>query len=210
MEPDPFEAQAKANESYRALGRYVSEFSRLVWWMRLLAASTVAKPGAFSLAEMTLGEATAQPISNAFFGICKTFLEPDEDRIADRLRKRVNEAITLRNDFAHGDWFIGWKRLHADGSVPANSEDPFLTRIRPTRKAGPRDERDYLPADLDELSDELVVLRNLVAEFGMVATSSTNDPVLQALRVRDLFTFADGEVCRDGPRADDVPTLDRR
>jgi hypothetical protein len=210
MGEDPFEAQKRANESYRALGRYVSEFSRLIWWMRMLIASTVAKPGAYSLAELALGESTAQPIANAFFGICKTLVEADEEKVGDRLRVRVNEAIKLRNDFAHGDWFIGWRRLHADGTVPDNSEDPFLKRIRPTRKAGPIDERDYLPADLDAFSDDLIVLRNLVAEYGMVATSATNDPVLKALRVRDLFTYSDGEVCRDGPQAENVNAVDRR
>jgi hypothetical protein len=210
---DPFEAQERANDSFRALGRYVSEFSRLIWWMRMLIASAVTlegRPGSYSLAEMALGESTAQPITNAFFGICNTFLESDEQKIGTRLRIRVSEAISLRNDFAHGDWFIGWRRLHPDGTIPENSEDPFLTRIRPTRKAGPIDDRDYPPADLDALSDELVVLRNLVVEFGMLATSATNDPVLKALRVRDLFTISDGEVARDGPQASNVDPVHRR
>ena len=208
--------RARIDDSYRALGRYIYEFSRLVWHMRMYLSEVLTEggpPGRYGLAEMTLGESTAQPIANAFFGVTRKVgeLTPDELKVAKALRKQVNEAIKRRNDFAHGDWYIGWKRILADGTIPEDSNETRMQRIRPSFSGDTYpDYSDHVtdtllrPADVDAFSDELESLRDQIAEYGALSTGMTNDPGLSSHRVGDVYIVQNGVVVRGGPKAGDV------
>lgn len=111
MSDDPEYKQA-VDDAYRALGRYMYEFSRLVWWMkfgiehRLIRANSRDAPW---IGQLLLGEAAAQHIANAFFGVMGLSEHDDIERaVAKKLRTQVNEVIQTHNDIAHGDWFIGY------------------------------------------------------------------------------------------------------
>ena len=58
---------------------------------------------------LLLGEAPASAIANAYFGLCRTLgeLDDDEQKVCNALRKDVQQVIETRNDIAHGDWSIG-------------------------------------------------------------------------------------------------------
>jgi hypothetical protein len=75
--------KSKLDDEYRAIGRYVVEFSQLVRMMRSIVSEYVAKDGAERhIVDVLMGETTAQPIANAFFELCRTKggLDPRKSR----------------------------------------------------------------------------------------------------------------------------------
>ena len=70
-EPTQGEVLAHRDEGYRALGRYVSVFSMLVYEMRAFMQHHLAHADQPPMvAWFPFAEATAQPIANAFFAMC--------------------------------------------------------------------------------------------------------------------------------------------
>lgn len=102
------------------------------------------------IAQLALGEAFASQITNAFFAICEHSVELDdeEQQVAIRLKKEVNDAIKERNDIAHGDWHVNsWRK-----------PEPHMVRTKPGRKAGAAVEKTRPVEELEELSDTLEAL----------------------------------------------------
>lgn len=185
------------DDAYRALGKYVFRFSRLVFMLRSRLSQVIAAgdPARSLLGDYLLGEVTAQPIANSFFGIMmtETGLDEDEQKVARRLRDQVNDTITLRNAVAHGDWWIGW------GFAGATTPDPpTLDRYRPSRKAGLKEVRELSVADLDAMSEKMAALQNLVDEFAELCVGTRR--TMDGQRVGDYLIIENGEVVREGPR----------
>ncbi len=147
------------DDSYRAIGRYVVEFSRLVMHMRWGIEKRLNRGGDVGVASLALGEVFANQLTEAFFAICEHVadLNAEEKRIGIRLRKEVRDEIKRRNDFAHGDWSVG---------EAAIAEDPHLYRIKPGRKEGSSQSKQLPVADIDAASENLHALRQKVAEYG--------------------------------------------
>jgi hypothetical protein len=189
---------AQANEAYRAIGRYLYCFSRLVFHMRqgivgaLGAGSTTKR----QIGEIAMSSSTAQPIADAFFAICRQFggLEVAEEAVANILSRQVNEAIVERNNIVHGDWWIGFASQDA-----TEMDDPVLLRISAARKQGPFVRRELGPTQLDAMSDNLTALRHLVAEFGDLTIGIRR--VHEGERVSDFLIVDAKEVRRSGPKA---------
>src|SRR5579872_337319 len=150
--------EKEIQEAHRSLGRYVYEFSRLIWHMRTTTASAVGSGQitGLSLGEIVLSEATASQITNAFFAVCEHLgrFDAGERSIGRRLRACVIKEYELRNELLHGDWFIGFKVMHADGEPAERSSTPRLSRPRP--KIGPPETKVYGPEELDGFSDRVV------------------------------------------------------
>jgi hypothetical protein len=197
---DEAEHQRQTDDAYRAVGRYVVEFSRLVFHMRFAVARRLTPPGDGPiLGEMALGEATADPIANTFFGMCRVTneLDADEQKVASELRKTVKAAIKNRNDIAHGDWWMG---LAAEGAETIH--DPIVIRIRPDRSKGAVDLKQLTVGELDRMSESLAQLRNLVAEFGEICLGPDKETHLpDGVRVSDILVIEDGRVVRNGSKA---------
>ena len=79
------------------------------------------------LAAIVFGEATAKHVSDAFFAMCLAVGECDDEeaKIVGKLRAKVDEEITRRNDFAHGDWWLGFGGLNTS---------MVLSRYKPSRR----------------------------------------------------------------------------
>lgn len=177
---------AERDEAYRALGRYIAEFSRLIFHMRSQIAYTISGGSnpAYTQALIALGEGTADPIRRAFFAICTndSDLDVEEMRIASKLEEAVGQEIKRRNDYAHGDWFIGW------GPQDGPMDDPSLWRIKPSRKDGPLDNKSIRTEELDSAADKITALRQLVAEFGDICLGGLiTAHIAPDTRVRDVF-----------------------
>ncbi len=207
------------DDAYRAIGRYVVTFSELVRVMRDLASEFVAKGVTdMHLSALLLGEAPAQAVANAFFGMCSRVGELDEDerRIATALKKRVDETTKTRNDLAHGDWWIGNIALARDREAVVMP--PRLVRIKPSRKDGAYEFIDLEVKQIDELSEGIEELLAFVEDFGKLALGMPTVPTAPdgprvsrgEFRVRDVLTATKGNhgvtISRDGPRAGDVLT----
>jgi hypothetical protein len=190
--PQPSEAETHANEGYRALGRWIAEFSRMISVMRDLMVQRLKKAGdPLELAELAFNGATAGPITDAFFGMCRLLTEhdTDEEQAARKLRESVLDQITLRNTVAHGDWYIGyWSTTGGaePGQETVEPDAPWVERIIAGRKAGPRRS---VKENLDEHSDELARLRTLLRQYGTLCFRLHP----RAKRVRDVLVIENGK-----------------
>jgi hypothetical protein len=208
------------DDAYRAIGRYVVEFSQLVAVMRGLAAEYVmGGVNRSHLGHMLLGGTTAAVIADAFFGLCRleADYDPAETKAASAVAKEVQELIQRRNDITHGDWLVGMFSLQPG---PTKILDPRLVRIRPGRVLGAREEEDLAVEDIDALTERVRSLTGVVDEFGKLALKlpvileAVGQQVVSTgeLRVGDVLTAVARkgkrtEVMRDGPRAAEVQAL---
>lgn len=185
--------QNERDDAYRAVGRYVVEFSRMIFFMRLGLEGELFG-GNRVLIDQLFEKASADKIRRLFFAVCKDKAKPDksEKKIVDRLEARVRREVRRRNEFAHGDWWIGFGRKD-DGTAG----DPLVGRLSQT-KGGLKE----LPvAEIDQISSAVYELRQLVAEFGDICLGhwavkvSADSPA----RIGDIFTLTDGVILRDGP-----------
>lgn len=179
---------------YRAIGRYMVEFSGLVLTMRDTMSSRLKRADdPLELIDLAFGEAPAQGIANSFFAFCRATVRPvfdnDEEAIERNLRKRVLDEIPRRNDIAHGDWLM----IRA-GSRSSPFIEPALARIKPAHKKGPRTSTPYSPAELDKISDQLSDLTECIFWFGLICTWK-GAPV----RVRDHLRLVKGTAERIRP-----------
>jgi hypothetical protein len=182
---------AESDDFYRAVGRYVVEFSRLVFHMRYGVERRLTAGGDPTVASLALGEVFANQITETFFATCEHVadLNDAERRVGVRLRKEVRDEISRRNDFAHGDWSVG---------AAAFKEEPTLSRVKPGRKDGSRQQKQLPPADIDAISDSLFALRQKVAEYGAACLGTyfidlrNGDPV----QVRHVLKMDGNQVIR--------------
>lgn len=199
--------QAEKDDAYRAVGRWFVEFSRLLFHMRLCMEDRLGQSDDPMLAKLALGEMTADPLANAFFGMClhAVDLDDQEEKVAVRLRKEVRDEIGRRNDFAHGDWWIGFG-VKEDGA----GGDPALMRTKPSRKKDPWVTREVPITEIDERAEALHDLRQMVAEFGGICLNPDRATFIwgRAIRVRDVFRWdkQTSRVFRDGPLAGERKT----
>ena len=203
--PDERKLQRHVDEGHLALGRYVAEFSRLILVIRDLMVQRLRKADdPPELAELPFGGVTAEPITNAFFAMCRLLMEhdKDEDEVATKLRVAISHQIARRNAVAHGDWYIGYWSV-IGGATPEEavweSSAPRLEQIKPTRRAGPRR---VVSEDLDQQSEALVKLRTLARQYGTVCFG--RHP--RAKRVRDVLVLEDGKA-EFGPLASRGPWM---
>jgi hypothetical protein len=202
--PSKEELKAHRDEGYRAVGRYVVEFSLMVKEMRDQMTWRLRRPNdPVLLADVAFASATADPICMAFFEMCQMLCEHDSDekKTAVNLRELVKSEISMRNDVAHGDWNVGYwsvTGLPGGGSTLPESVPPFGLRVKPGRKAGA-----FTPIedDLDARSDEIDRLTKLFREYGRVCFGM--HPRLfegETMRVRDVVQLEKGQPVL-GPKA---------
>jgi hypothetical protein len=186
------------DDAHRAVGRYVVEFSRLIFHMRFAVERCLAGEKDIVIARLALGEAAANQVNDSFFAICSYMadLDDDEVRVSRHLKKQVREEIKRRNDFAHGDWWIGFGAKE-DGAMA----NPTLWRTKPGRQRQDVFSREIPVPEIDSYSNGLYVLRQQVAEFGDLCLETWplahkyNEPV----RVRHVFRVDQAkEIVRDG------------
>src|ERR1700677_4149030 len=212
--------QAEVDDGFRAIGLYFVRFSQLVMRMRQFMASrlTIGRDP-IELGELAFAGAMAQQVADSFFSMCRFDgeLDDDEQGVANLLRKAVNDQITRRNYFAHGDWWIG----HAPDSGAA----PELVRVTPKSRQGDFAVLETYPPDkLDPWSEEIAELIDDITEFGTLALGlpmvvpAPEGPGWtisqeRLYRVSDVSVFHRGKAgrhkqpatfTRDGPKADEV------
>lgn len=186
--------EGERDDAYRAIGRYVVEFSRLVLHMRHETERRLDRGSEQRIAELALGEVSANRLTEAFFAICEAVADLDEEerQVGVRLRKEVRDELKRRNDFAHGDWSIG---------EAAIAEDPVLYRVKPGRKDGAGQLKELPVADIDAASDSLYELRQKVAEYGAICLESFPFRLQGGghFRVGHAFRMEDHQVVRTNP-----------
>lgn len=185
--------------TYRAIGRYVVRFAVLVDTMRNLLARQLMGDGAINAVPyLLMGEMTAQPIANSFFGACRLEAElSDADQKVERaLNNQVNDQIKFRNDLAHGDWSLdAWRFAR---TPPGVSE---LFRLRPARKAGFVDAMHISAEALETRCVALDLLTVRLIEYGSICFGLDD---YKGLHVSDVLTASNKLVRRDGEKASQI------
>jgi hypothetical protein len=200
-----FEAERRRHHqeldaAYRAIGRYVVEFSLMVACMKLDIADRIAEADSRWPAQLVVGEAPAKQISDAFFAVCMSVGELDESErmIVGKIRDRVDKEITRRNDFAHGDWFMALG--------PPDIENPaslVLTRTKASRRKTPASADGFSSTDLDALTENVIELRRWILDVGDVCLFGS-ERRNSGHRIRDYFEIGGKDVKRLpllGPRS---------
>lgn len=221
MPPTPAQRekhQQDTDDAYRAIGRYVVAFAEMVREMRVIVGLYIAGGTRWILVDMAFGEATAQPVSAAFFSLCRDageFTKTEED-VADALSKGVGKTIRERNDIAHGDWTIG--AITFDEHRNPETVTPRLLRATPRAKK-PYKVEPLKPSEIDARTDRLLELLNMVDEFGRLAlglpvfrlmadggskVSTGEFRVGDVLGIKKRSGKKDPLAVRTGPRADEV------
>jgi hypothetical protein len=191
------------NDTYRAIGRYMVAFSLLERSMRWGLQSGLKN----KLSRVVLGEMTAYPLRDAFFGSCRTVCDFDEveQAVASRLRARVTEEIERRNFIAHAEWLVGY----TEGDKPGMAT-PQRHRNKPMRAEGSHESVEETAEDLDKHSEALGQLTNYLHEFGQMCFGFHYLSVREGgpPRLRDIFiingSLKKGTLVREGPRAHQI------
>lgn len=207
------ERQRHTDNTHRAIGRFIAEFSGMVWAMRSAVEVRLTKPldeddvsAQRKIVGLLLGEASAQYVLEVFFAACRADWErsKDEKSIEASLYEEIKDLVKTRNTVAHGDWQIG-----------DPGEGAWVSRTRPARKGEPQQFHDFPSEDLDALSDRMRRLAWILAVFGRIALGM---PLMMMrrepgeftrcepgeLRITDVLVVRDGKVYGEGPAAADV------
>lgn len=215
--------EAGVNDTCRAIGRYIVEFSALIYRMRYVLSWRLTRGhDSQELGELAFAHAQAQFTADSYFSMCRFDgdLDEGEQAVLSALYGAVNDVITDRNSFAHGDWWtdlVPWRT----GEVDATTLQ--LIRMQPKRRKGAFADMDHWSAEaLDERAERMLRLQEDVVEFGclalglpVVVSNDVGGGVRSAedreVRVRDVFTTQAGkgsgtkaQVLRNGPKADRV------
>jgi hypothetical protein len=190
-------SKEERDDAYRAVGRYVVEFSRLIFHMRLAIEGRLRGSESEVVAARVLSKVGADAIRSNFFALCKESLEliGVEKEIAKRLDSQVRREIKRRNKFAHSDWWIGFGKIEdGSGGNPTLSGSGFLFL------------NEIPTAEIDGFTDTLHELRQQVAEFGDLCLGRwpLKPDLDPPARVGDVFTYKDGKIRRDGPLAQSI------
>lgn len=190
---------AETNDAYRAIGRWFVEFSRLIFHMRHALERRLAGDQDIMVPILVLGEAPARQIADSFFGVCAYLADFDEAeaKVATRLKNMVVKEIQQRNNFAHGDWWVGPNPADEGHEI----DDPMLWRTKGGQKELPA--MKTLPAtEIDKLSDGLYELRQYIGEFGDLCMGGWPgaEKVEEEVRVEHVFRINEADrLVRDGP-----------
>lgn len=178
-------ANDEADALYRAIGRFIVEYSRLDGRMRNLmdhlvlihrGGGVVAIPWMAALGQIT----TSDKMSAVFFSVCSAMreLEPDEIAIQAALRAQIKALRKKRTHVAHDVWQVG-SDTSAASSIRlgfSGGHDTIHVRFRN-------------PPDIEALADEAVELAELVHAFAEGCAS-------QGAGVADRLELAGGRVVR--------------
>ncbi len=105
---------AQMNEIYQALGQFLVEFSRMVSAME--SDLYFAVGGNQHLFWSVTAELTADPLARAWRSIMaqSTDLTEDDRKVLSGICGEITDLITLRNDWSHGTWYVGYGNESTD------------------------------------------------------------------------------------------------
>lgn len=183
--------QHQIDELYRAIGRFVVEFSQLLHRLEtmtvLLMAAGSAAPQQRTWA--LLAGRTAQPIVDGYFALLAEIHRDrwtDEDwRLVKGVRKEISDLIARRNRLSHDAWFVGW-----------GNEDTvdFRTATRRRLSSSPSDGARFTAAEFR--ADQLEAEADDIRRLSSVAASIGHLELLEKRPSEVLRVDDDGRVVR--------------
>lgn len=166
--------------TFLALGKFVVEFSRLLHYtesatVQLIAPIGTAASGARMLALAALADRTAYPIVSSYFSVFHQYWEeqltPADIKILQSLRTEIEGLVTERNRLMHDSW----QPVSGGGH---DSEILHKVRIRAHGKGANYEAEPYAPSSIDQLSERVRQLTDLLRAAVSYARPGQNGPEL--------------------------------
>ena len=217
---------SSADDDLRALGRYIAVFSRLTAVMRFQLArmSTAKLPREDRLGEiyealmLHTGDMNFDHLANVYSAVADLVGDYDEteQKMAGILRSQLDRFIEIRNDFAHGEWKIGWVggpvvTFGPDGMTGGVPLPASLTRTKARRKGSKTSSADYSAQEINALSDKLARLGCEVYDWGRLVEgfafvfpedgSMSPEHEVRVARPNEVYALRGKTLTRTGPLA---------
>jgi hypothetical protein len=148
---------------YEALGRFLVEFSKLLFAMQSDIALAVG--GEYAVMQTVLVEMTADPMIRAWRSAVTQVASapPGSLSILADVTDEIRRLIQLRNDWAHGYWFVGWGN---DATVDWSHADLWRLKNSARGVALPTSLDHQPTADsIEKMADHVSVLADAVRHF---------------------------------------------
>jgi hypothetical protein len=192
---------AQMNSIYQALGRFIVEFSRVVSAME--TGLYFVTGGDQQLTRTIVIELTADPVARAWRSsmIQAIDLSDDDLKVLTGLAGEISALINLRNDWAHGAWFIGYgDETTTDWSQAA------LMRFKNTAKGmalPSKLERLPTAAYIEKAATHAALLADAISTFGMIVVmrqlGETKDTrPSDRVRIKEVDGHRQVQVTQDG------------
>lgn len=150
----------QSQELYRSIGEFAVAFEQMngALWncaMWLLAMAGLRDQG---VAQIVLAKLTADPLRDLVRSLIGHIRSPnpDEEKIISDLFNRHLALTQKRNDYLHGEWFIGWGNADTTDWSIAHGHKLDRNKSGPNVKAFK-----FTAADFDELTKEARELEKL-------------------------------------------------
>jgi hypothetical protein len=172
--PKETDRRPQINEIYQALGQFLVEFSRMVSAMETDLYFAIG--GNQHLFWSVTAELTADPLARAWRSVMvqSADLTEDDRKILSGIYGEITDLITLRNDWSHGTWYVGYGESTDDWSRAA------LQRFKNSSKGL------MTPSDLEVLPTAIYIKD--VAEHTAFLTRAISDFGANARILRDKRT----------------------
>jgi hypothetical protein len=180
------------NGIYRALGRFTVEFSRMVDAMETGLYFTIG--GNQLLLRSITAELTADPLRRAWRSIMRQAIElsPQDVDVLAKLASEVSKVINLRNDWAHGTWFVGF------GSEEGESQASLMRFKNLTKGLARPSQLESAPtaAYIEQAATYTNVIAQAVQVFGTIVhiRQTTDTKVRPSDRVRIMRKDGHSEI----------------
>jgi hypothetical protein len=188
--PDKSDRTAQMNGIYQALGRFFVEFSRIVSMMESNLIFLCG--GDQQIVRAIVIELTAQPMLQAWRSAITQAMDlPDqESRILKELIFEVSTMITLRNNWSHGSWFVGF----ADESMDFSKAGLWRFKNTATGVAPPNGlDTEPTAEHIEKAATHAALVADAIGVFGTIVTMRRQGLIKETLpsdRIR--ITKADG------------------
>lgn len=184
------EYQAATDADYRAIGRFVVQFARLVHELRM--GTYYLAGGGMTQQDYSLltGEMTAQPLANTFFAVIRRSADAptgESLQILGRIESDISDVIRQRNDAMHGDWYVGFGEPGAELPGPS-----ILLRTKPSRRSAALSVLEFSTADLEALTERVDTVRRYVQQLTLYFLFGPAAAPYEGRSLAELFEIVDG------------------
>jgi len=156
---------------YRAIGKFVVEFSQLQHMMEYMTVVALSQDGdreSSDRAWAVVSGRTAQPVVDGFFSLCvqiyKNEWTEEDFALLKAARKEIQNLIEERNRLAHDVWSLG----HPNYPVPEGFDALRFKYGTSASKGALRSARPVTVSELDAMSNKLRRLNSFVRQVGLL------------------------------------------
>jgi len=164
------------DEIYRAIGKFVVEFSHLHNMIELMIVHLLSPSGNSEMHQrawaVISGQTTRPAMSNLFSLLIEIKSDEwtsDDMGVLNAVRKEIIEIIEERNRIAHDVWSLG----HPNSPLPEDSDAQRFRYKASPRKGAMTSSEPVTVRDINQLTDKINRLDQVIRRIGAIGLSQT-------------------------------------